>query len=90
MGTFAVGIPSSLLPLPKPLITGPSMRNGNGGSGPEVGPIEEIGRGAPLLSLAADGVVGWVVLVEPGSVPVAMVTFVIELNTNYIVVVLCS
>ena len=56
MGMFAVGIPSSLLPLPKPLITGPSIRNGNGGSGPEVRPTKEIERDAPLLSLVAGGV----------------------------------
>jgi hypothetical protein len=30
---------ASLLPLPKPLTTLPPMRSGNGGSGPESGPI---------------------------------------------------
>lgn len=63
------------------------MRSGNGGSGPGVGPMNEMERGAPLLSLAVGGAVE---LLESGSVSVAMVTFLFEVNTNYVVVVVKS
>lgn len=36
-GRFAVGIPSSLDPRPKPEMTTPSICSGNGGDGPEEG-----------------------------------------------------
>jgi len=38
IGMFAVGIWSSFEPRPKPLMTGPERRSGNGGSGPFSGP----------------------------------------------------
>lgn len=46
-GRFAVGMPSSEEPRPKPEVTFPDMRRGNGGLGPESGPIVE-GRTAAM------------------------------------------
>lgn len=45
-GMFAVGIPSSLLPRPKPAMTGPDIRSGKGGTGPVGGPTR---RGRPSV-----------------------------------------
>ena len=41
---FAVGMPSSALPRPKPFTIGPERRIGKGGSGPVEGPATR-GRG---------------------------------------------
>lgn len=57
---FAVGIPSSALPRPKPLTMGPERRIGKGGVGPVEGPVVR-GRGAEgrigFFSLGEDR--GW-------------------------------
>ena len=54
---LAVGIPSSALPRPKPLTTGPERRIGKGGWGPVGGPTAVRGRGAEGRIL---GGLGWV------------------------------
>ncbi|KAG5289358.1 hypothetical protein I7I48_08670 [Histoplasma ohiense] len=52
---LAVGIPSSLLPLPKPLMTGPESLMGYGGAGPESGPATG-SRGPPGRILSSPAI----------------------------------